>query len=122
VVAELVRLFHTVSTEEAASAVEKIVERMIPIVWVLEDGVRILDPKLSMPAKTLLVLYHSHGWVAEDALLRSVEHSNPPTFRRDVLRKCHRDKLLEYDEDKRRVLISPLGVNHVERTLSLETK
>jgi hypothetical protein len=79
-VAELVHLFHTGSTEEEASAVEKIVARLFPIVWVLEDGVRILDPKLSMPAKTLLVLYHSHGWVAEDALLRSVEHSNPSTF------------------------------------------
>ena len=122
VVAEIVRVFHSVSTQEAARAVETIVERTIPVVWAFEGKLRILDPKLTMSAKALLILYHSQDWIAEDILLRSVEYSNPSTFRRDVLRKCHREKLLEYDEQGRRALISPLGISYVERTLSLELK
>jgi hypothetical protein len=120
VCAELVRLFHSVSPQEAEKAVEKIVDRTIPIVWVVGDKVRILDAKMSMTAKALLVLYHEQGWVPEDALLGAVEHSNPSVFRRDVLKRCHRQKLLEYDADKQRAMISPLGVVHVERTVSLE--
>jgi len=37
-----------------------------------------------------------------------------------VLRRCHRDKLIEYDEKGRRVLLSPTGRNHVERTIALD--
>lgn len=117
VVAELVRIFHGLSTDAAAAAVEKIVERTLPIVWVVEDQIRILNPSLPMKAKALLVLYHSKGWVTEAAVCGAAEHSNPSVFRRDVLRKSHREKLLEYDERGGRVLISPLGVEYVERSL-----
>jgi hypothetical protein len=119
VCAELVRLFHSVSPQEAEKAVEKIVDRTIPIVWVIGEDVRILDSKLSMTSKALLVLYHQQGWVTEDALVRAVEHSNRSVFRRDVLKRCHRDKLLEWDQENCRAMISPLGVMQVEHTVSL---
>lgn len=115
--AEVVRLFHSVSTEQAEAAVETIVDRTLPLVWVVGDAVRILNPKATMRDKTLLVLYHNQTWVDETSLVRSVEHSNPSAYRRDVLRKCHREKLLEFDETGRRVLLSPLGINFVEQML-----
>jgi hypothetical protein len=117
VVAEVLRIFHSVTTDEATAAVEKIIERTLPVVWVVEDRIRILNPSLSMKVKSLLVLYQSQGWVAEDSLLRAVEHSNASVFRRDVLKRSHREKLIEYDAQHCRVLISPLGVDYVERTL-----
>jgi hypothetical protein len=117
VMAELVRLFHSVSTTEAETAVEAIVDRTLPLAWVVGDTVRILDPKLTMKAKTLLVLYHRQEWMPEDALIRAVEHTNVSTFRRDILKRCHREKLIEYDVEGRKVLLSPLGVHHVETTL-----
>jgi hypothetical protein len=117
--AEIIRIFHSISTEEAEKVVEHIVDRTIPVVWVFEDRVRILDPKLPMATKALVVLYYKQGWLAEDVLVRAVEHSNPSVFRRDVLRRCHKGKLLEYDVDQHRAMISPLGVVHVERTVAL---
>lgn len=119
-VAELVRLFHGVDTQDAENAVESIVERTIPVVWVVDDQIRLLNPSLSMTERTLLVLYHWRGWVEEGKIMSAVEHSNPSNFRRDVLKPCHRDKLLEYDGASRRAILSPLGIAQVERTLELE--
>jgi hypothetical protein len=44
----------------------------------------------------------------------SLEHSNPSVYRRDVLRRAHADRLIEYDERTKTVKISPLGIKRVE--------
>lgn len=119
VVAELVRLFHDVSTKEAAEIVESLVDRSIPVVWEVNGKKRILDPGLSYSDKTMLLLYHCSRAVSDKELFRWVEHSNYSVYRRSVLGRGHRDKLLEYDESERTVQISPRGVEQVERALAL---
>lgn len=114
VLSEMVRIFHKVPTEKAAAAVEQIIERTIPIVWKVGGKLRILEPKMSMKEKTLIILYHRMGSVAEDDLVEWVEHSNTSVFRRDVLRPAHKQKLLEYDPSTRTVQISPRGIEYVE--------
>jgi hypothetical protein len=111
---ELVRIFHGVSTEEAATAVDSLVERTIPIVWKVGDNFRVLNPGMSMMDKALVLLYHGTGRVDERELLRWVEHSNGTVFRQDVILVAHRAKLIEYDRGSRAVQISPLGIRHVE--------
>jgi hypothetical protein len=112
IVAELVRLFHNVDTRTAAAAVDSIVERVIPIVWEIDGKLRIIDTELTMMEKTLVLLYHQSEGVTEAKLLEWVEHSNPSIFRRDVLRKAHREKLIEYNTSN--VQISPKGISYVE--------
>ncbi len=114
---ELVRVFHDVTTEEATAAVDALVERTIPTVWQVGENLRVLDPKMLMRDKTLLLLYHRHGPVREDDLRRWVEHSNPSVYRRDVLRKAHQAKLIEYDSSAKTAEISPSGIDMVERLL-----
>ena len=46
-----------------------------------------------------------------------VEHPTLAHFRRDVLRKLHARKLIEFDARERTVLISPSGVDYVESKL-----
>ena len=65
----------------------------------------------------LVLLYHSSGPVAEADLFSWVEHSNSSIYRRDVLKRAHKAKLLEYNDEARTVEISPLGVSYVEETL-----
>jgi hypothetical protein len=72
---------------------------------------------MSMRDKTLLLLYHRRGPIREVDLCRWVEHSNPSVYRRDILRRAHQAKLVEYDPDEKTVEISPLGVDEVERRL-----
>lgn len=117
VMSDLVRVFHNVTTEEAATAVDGLVERTLPIVWKVGENLRVLDPAMSMRDKSLLLLYHSRGAVDEDVLYRWVEHSNASVFRRDVIRRAHKDKLVEYDPSEKTVEISPIGIAYVESSL-----
>lgn len=120
IMADLVRLFHNLTTEEATEVVEAVVERTIPVVWVIGDRRRVM--KLGLPKKdeTLLLLYSSTGAVRERDLLSWVEHSNPSVFRRQVLGRLHRDRLIEFDEATSYARISPMGIAYVEGMLPLE--
>lgn len=120
IMAELVRIFHGVDTVAAASAVDALVERTLPLVWEIGGNRRILNPSLSMKDKTLALLYGSSSAVAETDLVRWVEHSNPAVFRRDILVRLHRAKLIEYDKSNRLIHISPLGVRYVEDNVAFE--
>ncbi len=117
VMAELIRVLHQMPVDEASELVEALVEREVPLVWKVGDQKRVLDPKMKMKDKTLLLLHGSLGAVLETDLTSWVEHSNPSVYRRDVLRPAHRARLLEYDEDERTVTLSPVGVAYVEETL-----
>lgn len=114
---ELVRVFHGVTTDEATAAVDVLVERTLPTVWKVGENLRVLDPNMSMRDKTLLLLYHRRRAVREGDLRQWIEHSNASVYRRDILRRAHQSKLLEYNAGQGTVEISPLGVEHVERLL-----
>ena len=51
--------------EEAAELVDALVEREVPLVWKVGGKKRVLDPKMSMKDKTLLLLHSSTGPVPE---------------------------------------------------------
>jgi hypothetical protein len=119
VVAELVRVFHGITTDSATDLVEKLTERTLPIVWQAEDVKRVLNPSLSMREQTLLLLYASQGQVSESLLVSWTEHSSASVYRRDILRKLHQQRLIEYTESKRVARLTPLGSDYVERHLPL---
>jgi hypothetical protein len=59
VVAELIRLFHSVDTTAATQLVDALVERVVPGIWTIGSVRRVLATELSMKEKTLLLLYGS---------------------------------------------------------------
>jgi hypothetical protein len=113
-VAELVRIFHGVSTEVAQSAVDVLVERKIPLIWEIEGVRRVLDPKMDVKDQVLLLLHQRPGWVSQEDLLRWVEYNKPSMFRVRVLSPLHDMRLLEYDGAGKRAHLSPLGTSAVE--------
>jgi hypothetical protein len=115
--AELVRVFHNVTTTDATAAVDALVERTTPLIWQVGDKMRVLLPSLPMKDKVLVLLYQQDKPVAESKIFEWVEHSNASVFRRDVLRQLHKTKHIEYDESARTVQISPLGIKRVEDQL-----
>jgi len=117
IVSELVRIFHNVTTEEAAALVSSLIQRNIPLIWQVGGKLRVLKPNMAMKDKTLALLYHCVDPVPEQNLLEWVEHSNASVFRRDILRKSHREKFLEYDEKAGTALISPIGIDYVEASV-----
>jgi hypothetical protein len=114
VVAELIRVFHNVSAEEASGIVDSLSDRELTLVWKVDGVSRVLDTSLSMIDKTLVLLYGAVTGMSEQDLVRSVEHSNASVFRRDVLRRAHDKRLIEYNAFSRMANISPLGTRHVE--------
>ncbi len=115
---ELIRVVHTLSLEEAQSLLDSISTRRIPLVWDVLGRKRILDTKITFSEKTLLLLYSEHetGIPSED-LFSWTEHSNLAVFKRDVLRRLHKARYLEYDEEIEMVILSPKGIQKVEDEL-----
>ncbi len=48
---------------------------------------------MKIPDKTLVLLYSQASGMAEQSLIKSLEHSNPSNYRRDVLRKIAQKKI-----------------------------
>ena len=122
IMAELVRHFHGLAdVNEATAVVETLIERTNPLVWEVGENKRVLRPEMSMKDKTLVLLHGHPVPVHEDQLFAWVEHSNKAIYRRDVLRRSHRDKLVEFDEITKIVTLSPLGIQEVENRLLKKT-
>jgi hypothetical protein len=114
VMAELVRIFHGVTTDEAQQTVDALVERKTPVIWELEGVKRVLEPRMSAKNQVLVFLHQATGWILVTDLLRWVEYSNASMFRSSVLKSLHKDRLIEFDAAQGRARISPRGVKEVE--------
>ena len=115
VFAELIRVFHSVTPEDASKAVEALSDRQLSLIWTINGVSRVLDNSLTMLDKTLVLLYSSPNGIKESDLIRFLEHSNPSIYRRDILRKAHKNRLLEYVPANGLATISPLGSIRVEQ-------
>ena len=122
ILAELIRVFHGVSLDEAQTAIDALVERKHPIVWEIERTKRVLDPQMQRADQVLVLLYSSNGWVEEGDLRSWAEYKNTTNFRDLVLWPLHKDRLLEYDAPKYRARITPRGSKDVEDRILLKYK
>jgi hypothetical protein len=120
IIAELVRVLHRLPVDEASALVDALVERQVPLVWIVGGRRRVLDPHMSNTDKALLLLHGSAGSVDETELAGWVEHKTLAHFRRDVLKPLHKKKLIEYSPTDRSAIISPLGIERVESKLLWE--
>jgi hypothetical protein len=117
VIAELIRIFHGVSTEDAQATVDALSERKVPLVWAIEDVKRVQDAEMPTSDQTLLLLHATPGWVSERQLAAWVDYSSVSMFRTRILEPLHKTRHIEYDQAKARAHISPLGSRRVEAKL-----
>lgn len=109
-VAELVRLLHTLSTDEATAIVDALVEREVPWVWTHGDKKRVLRTGMTWREQTLVLMLTNAGDVAEADLFRWLEHPRLPGLRQKVLQPLHSERLVEYDRTARTIRLLPPGV------------
>lgn len=121
-VAELVRLLHTLTTEEATAVVDALIEREVAWVWTHGDKKRVLRTGMTWKQQVLVLLLTESGDVAEADLVRWLEHSNTAILRRDVLKPMHRARLIDYDATKRTVRLLPPGVTAAETLVNGSAK
>ncbi|HEY3545089.1 MAG TPA: hypothetical protein VGK17_03235, partial [Propionicimonas sp.] len=113
-VAEMVRLLHTLTPEEATAIVDGLVDREVTWIWTHGDKKRVLRLGMTWKQQTLLLLLSEAGDVAEADLFRWLEHPGLPSFRRDVLKQLHKARWIEYDSAARAVRLLPPGVAAAE--------
>jgi hypothetical protein len=118
VVCELIRINHGLSLEEVQDVVDALSMRQLPTIWEVGGKKRVLKQGLKASEQSLLLLYSSQdSAVLLEDLCDWVEYSNPAMFKRGIIRKLHKQRLLEYDEDSESVILSPKGVEYVEKNL-----
>lgn len=115
--AELIRVFHDVGTNDAQAAVDALVERRLPLIWEVNGIRRILDPAMKPRDQTLLLLYGQPKGVSAKELAGSVEYSSASMYRTRVLRPLHSDRLIEFDTGTDLAHISPRGAADVENRI-----
>ena len=117
-ICELIRLQYPISLEEAQAMCDGVAERQLPQIWEILGKKRVLTKGLRYREQTLLLLYSSHdSAVPAEDLFEWIEHSNQASYRKNVLKKMHKDRLIEYDQENQMVTISPLGISKVENEL-----
>lgn len=119
-VGELVRLLHTLTTDEATAIVDGLIEREVAWVWTHEDKKRVLRKGLTWKQQTLVLMLTEAGDVAEADLFRWLEHPRLANFRQQVMNPLHKDRLIEHDTDKRTVRLLPPGVTAAEELVAAE--
>lgn len=112
--AELVRLLHTLHIDEATAIVDGLIEREVAWVWTHGDKKRVLRTGMTWKEQMLVLLLTETGDVAEADLFRWLEHPSLPSLRRDVLKPLHKSRQIDYDVDKRTVRLLPPGVTTAE--------
>ncbi|ATO63388.1 hypothetical protein BB737_03855 [Mycobacterium avium subsp. hominissuis] len=113
VVAELVRLLHGLTTDEATDLVDALVEREVALVWRNGDKRRVLATGLSLRKGTLLLL--SGVTEARESDLASwLEQKRAADYRNKVLKPMHKERLIEYDQAAGTVALLPPGVAAAE--------
>jgi len=117
IMGELVRVFHNIDTQTAQEIVDNLAERKIPIVWKLDGIKRILNPKLKFPNQILLLLSSQNGKTDINKLFEWLDYSNKTYFKK-MLKKMHKDRLIDLSNQDSEVIILPPGLLVVEKILT----
>jgi len=108
ILAELIRVFHKLSIENAQQLVDAIAERRVPLIWQGEDVKRVLNPKIEARDQLLLLVSSTPGKIDIKDLRAWTEYKNATRFI-GLLRNLHKERMVEFNERTSMVEILPPG-------------
>jgi hypothetical protein len=112
IMAELVRVLHSVTTEEAQKLVDTLVELRTPLVWENNGIKRVLNPDLSIKDQSLILIASHTETVTVEKLMKWLDYTNKQYFNK-LLGQLHKSRLVEYNKAAKTVMILPPGSNYV---------
>lgn len=121
IMAEMVRVFHTGSIEEAQSAIDALAERNTPLVWDSKGIKKVLSPDMSLKDQILLLASSTDSSITLTDLMSWTESSNK-TYYKKILKSLHKEKLLHFDEGASKVTLLPAGSNKVSDIIAAHRK
>lgn len=116
IMAELIRVFHNVTTAEAQAVVDALSERRMPLVWKSGSIRRVLRTDLKLKDQILLLIASTTGRVTSDDVFNWTGYGKRVYFNR-LLVKLHDQRFLEYRKDTQDVEILPPGSDYISRML-----
>jgi hypothetical protein len=114
IMAELIRVLHSVTTQEAQKLVDTIVELRTPLVWEKNSVKRVLDPNLSIKDQALILLASQTEELPADTLMSWLDYTNKQYFIK-LLNQLHKTRYIEFDRVKKTILILPPGSKYVSK-------
>jgi hypothetical protein len=118
IIVELIRIYHTMSFEDAQALINSINSKEIPSIWEINGKKRVLQAGLDNKDKILLILYSDiNNFCAVEDLFEWIEYSNISVFKNKLLKNMHSDNLIEYDTELEFVHLSPIGIQEVEQRI-----
>ncbi len=112
IMAELVRVFHTGTLEEAQNAVDGLAQRRTPLVWNSNGIKKVLSQKMNLKDQILLLTSTTEKHVSIDELMGWTESTNKPYYKK-ILKVMHKEKLIHFEERTGIVMLLPAGSNKV---------
>lgn len=116
IMAELIRVFHALSTTEAKRAVDDLTQLRTPAVWVDDEVRRVLDPSMKL-ADQCLLLIASAGKTANVNKLATWTETSNKTYLRKVIRELHRSRQIEAANPEQSIKLLPAGSANVRALL-----
>jgi len=117
IMAELIRVFHALKTDDAQETANSLVERRTPLVWQSGEIRRVLNPDLGFKEQVLLLLASCSSPISKEDLLKWIEPSNRSYFYQ-VLRDMHKSRYVELSQDEKWVELLPPGMKIAEQIIS----
>lgn len=113
-VAELVRVFDAVKTDDARALIDGITERTLPLIWEGDGKKRVLNPKLSHRDKALALAYSCQKGATAKQICGWAGYSNLSRYRSVIVADLHKDALIDFDDATDMVTLLPTGAKYVE--------
>lgn len=114
ILAELYRINYSVSLTEAQNIVDKLISRKLELVFELNGIKRILNPRLKIKDKILLIVYSEQSeYVTLSNLCLHLKNKNQYYLKNKILKQLDKEEFIELTKDDKIYLLPP-GEKYVE--------
>lgn len=115
---ELIRIYHSMSIEDAQALLDTISVRQLPKIWTVSNKRRVLNHKINKKEQTLALLHGElQAGIPIEDLCSWVEYSSLNMFKKRILEPLHFERLIEFDKENDMAIISPKGARIVDEVI-----
>jgi len=111
--AEIIQNISHLAPDETINIIRQITNKEIDLIWDTGKIQRVLDTKMPARKQVLCLLYINDK--TDEELFKSVEYTNFSVFKSKILKKLHKERLIEYDVPVCK--LSPSGLIEAEKIL-----
>lgn len=119
VMAELIRVHHSLTSDQAQEVVDILSQQKIPVVWEGRGIKRVLNPKVPLKNQILLLVASCPSDPTTEELISWTDTKNKAHFNK-VITQLHKERLIEHDKDGKTITILPPGTNCVSEIVAKE--